>query len=191
MLLRAIDQRGIPDYASRYEVTIAGQPQTRYARNIVEPGQAGLSAVLFDTVTTGVGDLYDADLPQRAQVYHPIARDERRALFPSAPLARPGQAMSGSWFQPVLPGDHSDIGNNHDRGGLGDLNLQLAHQFMTRSLGLPMMAIPGAYQPEPAKMWIHDMRGAGGGARPDAAPFERPLSPRYLPSRPIPNLNGG
>jgi hypothetical protein len=185
MLVREIDQRGIPDTSSRDElIDAAGQPETRYARNIVEPGQAGLSAVLFDTVTTGIGDFYSVDLPARAQVYHPIARDEMRQVFPSAPLAHEGQPMSSSWFQPVLAGDHSDIGNNHDRGGLGDLNLQLAHQFMTQNLGLPMKEIPSAYKPDPANMWIHDMRGENGVAPAGSSSFVRPLAPGYVPPQP-------
>jgi hypothetical protein len=39
----------------------------------------------------------------------------------------------------TLPGDHSDAGGGHDRGGIGDMNLLLAHQFMTQKLGLPML----------------------------------------------------
>ena len=188
MLLRMIDQRGIPDYASRYEV-MRGEAniEVRYERNIIEPGKANLNAVIFDTVTTGAGDFYNIDLPTRAQAYHPIARDEMRALFPSAPLARAGQEMSPSWFQPVVAGDHSDIGNNHDRGGIGDMNLKLAHQFMSQKLGLPMMAIPSAYTPNPQNMWIHDMRGNDGIAPRGNSPFVRPVAPRYMPVQPNQN----
>lgn len=121
MLLRTLDARGILDYATRYEVEVGeGRVEVRYGRHIIAPGQANLNAVVFDSVSTGVGDFYNIDIPARAQVYHPVARDEMRSLFPSAPLAKPGQTLITSWYQPVLPGDHSDIGNNHDRGGLGD-----------------------------------------------------------------------
>ena len=188
MLLRMIDQRGIPDYASRYEV-MRGEAniEVRYERNIIEPGKANLNAVIFDTVTTGAGDFYNIDLPTRTQAYHPIARDEMRALFPSAPLARVGQEMSPSWFQPVVAGDHSDIGNNHDRGGIGDMNLKLAHQFMSQKLGLPMMAIPSAYTPIQQNMWIHDMRGNDGIAPRGNSPFVRPVAPRYMSVQPNQN----
>lgn len=187
MLLRMLDERGIPDYTSKYEVmTGEANSLVRYERNIIAPRESNLNAVLFDTVTTGAGDFYNVDLPARAQVYHVIARDEMRTLFPSAPLARVGQAMSPSWFERVVAGDHSDIGNNHDRGGIGDMNLKLAHQFMTQKLGLPMMPIPTAYTPAPETMWIHDMRGEGGAAPLSNSPFVRPLAPRYQPLQPIP-----
>jgi hypothetical protein len=87
----------------------------------------------------------------------------------------------------VLAGDHSDIGNNHDRGGLGDLNLKLAYQFVTQNLGLPMAPIPAAYTPMPQNMWIHDMRGNQGVAPADNSPFVRPVAPRYLPLQSTPN----
>ncbi len=191
MLLHMLDERGIPDYSSRYEVTVGeDHTEVRYDRNIIEPRRAGLSGVLFDTVTTGVGDFYNIDLPDRAQIYHPIARDEMRPFFPIAPLARFGEALTSSWFQPVLPGGHSDIGNNHDRGGLGDWNLQLAHQFMTQNLGLPLMSIPDANAPNPANSWIHEMRGEQGIAPPSNLPFVRPLAPRYVPPQPVVDLYG-
>jgi hypothetical protein len=188
MVLRMVDERGIPDTSTGYTVQLDdGLTEVRYRGNIVAPRQANLNAVIFDTVTTGVGDFYNVDLPARAQVYHPIARDEMRTLFPSAPLAALGQPMSPSWFQPVLAGDHSDIGNNHDRGGLGDLNLQLARQFMNQKLGLPMLEIPSAYTPNPDNLWIHDMRGQQSMAPPSGLPFVRPLAPRYMPYPPIPD----
>ena len=192
MLLRALDARGIPDYATRYEVEVGeGRTEVRYERHIIAPGQANLNAVVFDSVSTGAGDFYNLDVPGRAQVYHPVARDEMRSLFPSAPLTKSGEALSPSWYQPVLPGDHSDLGNNHDRGGLGDWNLQLAHQFMTQQLGLPLQTIPGAYTPNPSNMWIHDMSGRQGVAPPSNSPFVRPLAPRYAPPQPQPAYGGG
>ncbi|MES2937303.1 MAG: DUF2235 domain-containing protein [Pseudomonadota bacterium] len=188
MLLRMLDQRGIPDTRSAYDVQVGdGHTEVHYERDIVAPGTANLNTIIFDTVTTGVGDFYNVDLPTRAQVYHPIARDEMRPEFASAPLARLGQAMSSNWFQPVLPGDHSDLGNNHDRGGLGDLNLKLAYRFMTEKLGLPMAPIPSAYTPRPENMWIHDMRGNQGVAPPDNSPFVRAVAPRYTPLQSIRN----
>lgn len=49
MLLRSIDQQGIPNYSPHYEVMVGeGQLETRYARDIIEPGKANLSAVLFE-----------------------------------------------------------------------------------------------------------------------------------------------
>ncbi|MBK4734904.1 phospholipase effector Tle1 domain-containing protein [Noviherbaspirillum pedocola] len=184
MLLRMIDTQGIPDHASRYEVQVGDtRTEVRYSRYIVAPGEARLNGVLFDTVTTGAGDFHNIDLPARAQLYHPVARDEERGLFPSAPLARPGEALSPTWYQPVLPGDHSDIGNNHDRGGLGDWNLKLAHQFMAQKLGLPLSPIPAAYAPDPERMWLHDMSGNKGAASSGTMPYVRPLAPRYQPPK--------
>lgn len=152
--------------------------QTRYASNIVAPGKADLAAVLYDTVQ-GPTDWHNVEIPERAQVMQLIARDEMRNLFPSSPLGRNGGEMSPSWFERIGPGDHSDLGNNHDRGGLGDAFLKIGHDFMTQQLGLPLRAIPEAYSVNPDNLWIHDLSGNNGVPPPDNNPFTRPLNPAY------------
>jgi hypothetical protein len=113
---------------------------------------------LFDTVSTGVGDLYDLSIPWQAEnVVHFTARDEMRRLFPLESVTNLNNPNNLSRLELTFPGAHSDIGGSYDRNGLSDAYLGMAHTYMRR-VGIPMKELPSTYAPNPWQFHIHDSR---------------------------------
>ena len=102
------------------------------------------------------------------------------ASDPDPQFAGNGEA-SPTHYQTWGPGDHSDVGNNHDRGGLGDAYLRLGHQYLTQTLGLPLRPIPAAFRVVPQNMWVHDLSRLNGAPPPDHTPFVRRINPSHAP----------
>lgn len=129
----------------------------------MRPGEVKTSAVLFDTVSTGVTDL-NLSLPNsNVATLHLTAGGEERAFFKLTPLEdgrRPSEMalaknvyMEGATpgadgvvrYQRLqtleLPGArHSDVGGSYLSGGIRELSSYLAREFQ-RTLGLPVFGV--------------------------------------------------
>ena len=129
----------------------------------MRPGEVKTSAVLFDTVSTGVTDL-NLSLPNsNVATLHLTAGGEERTFFKLTPLEdgrRPSELalaknvyMEGVTHDAAgvvryqrlqtmdLPGArHSDIGGSYLSGGIRELSCYLAREFQ-RTLGLPVFGV--------------------------------------------------
>jgi hypothetical protein len=127
-------ESGIPDRSSPpVEVGSGDDKRIEFRRNIIAPGKVNIGAsVLFDTVNTGMGRLYDLSIPsQVSNVLHLTARDESRTFFPLVSALDPGRPNDRRILEYALPGSHTDIGGgSYDEGGLGHMNLQLAYTYL-------------------------------------------------------------
>jgi len=161
MFANYLEEQGIPDLSTRREsLNDAGETQVTFDRYLAEPGKARIGAmVLFDTVSTGFGSLYDLSIPSQAEnVLHLTAQDEHRRFFPLVSAVDTKDPTDPRILELTLPGAHSDIGGSYDRHGLGDFNLNLAYRYLER-VGIPVAPMPQTYQPNPNQFQIHDSRG--------------------------------
>ena len=154
-----IQEHGIPDLDSIRTVRRQDGSHTVYDRYLVEPGKVNIGAqILFDTVSTGFGDLYNLSIQKASQnILHLTARDEFRNGFGLTSTFESSHKLDSRILEITLPGAHSDIGGSYDRGGLGDMNLTLAHQYMSK-LGIPLTPIPVTMKPDLSTAIIHDSR---------------------------------
>jgi hypothetical protein len=112
--------------------------------------------VLFDTVSTGFGDLYNLSIPKQAEnVLHLTALDEHRGPFPLRSAIDPANPSDPRILELALPGAHSDIGGSYDRHGLADQYLSFAHTYMQR-VGIPLAPVSETFRPDPTSFRIHD-----------------------------------
>lgn len=106
--------------------------------------------VLFDTVSTGFGGLYNLSIPSQAEnVLHLTAQDEHRRFFPLVSAVDPSNPTDPRILELTMPGAHSNVGGSYDPHGLGDLNMSLAYKYMER-VGIPMAPLPQVFQPNPS-----------------------------------------
>jgi hypothetical protein len=91
-----------------YDTTTAQRP----------PGSVHMSAILFDTVTTGMGGYDYAVPPTVDSLVHLTARDDQRELFGLTSVLGGAGTATNRLIEVQLPGVHSDIG-----GGTGALAL--------------------------------------------------------------------
>lgn len=127
------------------------------------PGNVKSSAVLFDTVSTGVTDL-DLTLPNsNVATLHLTASGEERTFFKLTPLEDPRRrselalarnvSMEGNpagadglvryprlQTLEIAGARHSDVGGSYMRGGIRELTAYLSREFQ-RSLGLPIAGV--------------------------------------------------
>lgn len=155
-------EQGIPDTSpsSAYQTYEGDNLVTKYKNYIVEPGKVNIGAsVLFDTVSTGVGGLYNLSIPAAnvSNTLHLTARDEDRTFFPLVSAVDRDNPNDPRVLELRLPGAHSDLGGSYDVGGLGHMNLKLAYTYLDR-LGVPMAPFPKACEPNPDSFVIHDSR---------------------------------
>ena len=150
---------GIPDLDSIRSVQSQDGSHTVYDRYLVEPGKVDIGAqILFDTVSTGFGDLYNLSILESTQnVLHLTARDEFRHGFGLTSAFDSPQKSDRRILEITLPGAHSDIGGSYDRGGLGDMNLKFAQEY-TGKLGIPLKPKNATLKPDLSKAIIHDSR---------------------------------
>lgn len=164
MFVNYVEDHGIPDTStqSRYEyIDDSGATKVGFKKYLVNPSEARVGAmILFDTVSTGFGSLYNLSIPSQAEnVLHLTARDEMRRMFPLVSAIDRNNSNDARILELTLPGAHSDIGGSYDRHGLGDANLNLAYNYMQR-IGIPMTAMPQEFTPDSLKFHIHDSRGS-------------------------------
>ena len=120
---RLVQERGIQDPAgAQYTRDSHGQiTHVEYTKPpLVAPGQTAQAVGLFDPV--GTGDPvkhHDRRLPPSViSGFQITADDERRGLFKSDRIIKPGESTDGRFLAVNVAGAHSDVGGSYLRDGL-------------------------------------------------------------------------
>jgi hypothetical protein len=120
---RLVQERGIQDpTGAKYTRDADGMiTHVTYTKPpLVAPGQVAQAAGLFDPV--GTGDPikhHDRRLPPSViSGFQITADDERRGLFKSDRIIKPGESVDGRFLAVNVAGAHSDIGGSYARDGL-------------------------------------------------------------------------
>jgi hypothetical protein len=128
-----LETHGVPDFRTEYfeswrEGADAFVP--KYSHYYIKPGEVKIGAYgAFDAVRTGVSQLEHSEAPASAvNRWHITAENEHRYSFPLSDFDA---------LRIRLPGSHSDIGNSYDRGGIGDLSLDIMTHLI-RGAGVPI-----------------------------------------------------
>lgn len=156
-------EKGIPDTSSpaytveipeyQGEVTVI-RTEIRYERNLIEPGQIPVTAMLmYDPVLAGItGPVQLA--PNVQSCLQLVAKDEHRSLFPSTEFGDPASPSTVCTVVRVA-GAHTDIGGGYDNG-LGAMNLEIGRNYL-ESKGTFVAPIPESLQPmAPENMVVHN-----------------------------------
>ncbi len=131
-----------------------------YDRNIIEPGAVNVGAsMIYDTVSTGVGNLYNMGVPTQVdQTLHLTAGNEYRTFFPLTSMLRQDGTSDANVVEMTLPGAHTNLGGgSYDANGIGAANLELGYIFLQRA-GVPLAPLPDANRPDPSQFVIYDSR---------------------------------
>jgi hypothetical protein len=120
---RIVQERGIQDPSgAQYTRDSQGQiTHVEYTKPpLVTPGQTAQAVGLFDPVGTGDPVKYhDRRLPPSVISGFQInADDERRGLFKSDRIIKPGETADGRFLAVNVAGAHSDVGGSYLRDGL-------------------------------------------------------------------------
>jgi hypothetical protein len=120
---RLVQERGIQDpTGAKYTRDADGMiTHVTYTKPpLVAPGQVAQAAGLFDPV--GTGDPikhHDRRLPPSViSGFQITADDERRGLFKSDRIIKPGESVDGRFLAVNVAGAHSDVGGSYARDGL-------------------------------------------------------------------------
>ncbi|ANC42915.1 DUF2235 domain-containing protein [Pandoraea pnomenusa] len=154
-------EQGVPDLSSAREVSDGeGGKKVLYDRQIIEPGKVNIGAsMLYDTVTTGDGSLYNMLIPSQVQqTLHLTAANEYRTFFPLTSALSENGASNGSVVEIALPGAHTNIGGgSYDKNGIGAANLEIGYTYLQRA-GVPLAPLPDNLRPDPLQFVIYDSR---------------------------------
>lgn len=154
-------EQGVPDLSSAREVSDGeGGKKVLYDRQIIEPGKVNIGAsMLYDTVTTGAGSLYNMLIPSQVQqTLHLTAANEYRTFFPLTSALSENGASNGSVVEIALPGAHTNIGGgSYDKNGIGAANLEIGYTYLQRA-GVPLAPLPDNLRPDPLQFVIYDSR---------------------------------
>ncbi|WP_458072100.1 phospholipase effector Tle1 domain-containing protein [Rhodanobacter sp. BL-MT-08] len=120
---RLVQERGVQDPSgAQYTRDAHGQiTHVEYTRPpLVAPGQTAQAVGLFDPVGTGDPIKYhDRRLPPSViSGFQITADDERRGLFKSDRIIKPGESPDGRFLAVNVAGAHSDVGGSYLRDGL-------------------------------------------------------------------------
>ena len=142
-LERMVHERGVRDpQGAKIERDAEGLVvRVEYADRplLVEPGKTPQVALLFDPVSTGVGE-HDRRLPPSTLTTFQItAQHERRDLFPSSEHVPAGFSEDHRNYNAWVAGAHSDIGDTYRRNGLGTESLNLGVAFLNRLSDRPYL----------------------------------------------------
>lgn len=157
-----LNEQGIPDPSSAYTVEVpsgvgdgdAFVTETRYSRNLVEPG-VGLSMVAMEPVAAGVWTNGKNFLsPNVTRVDAIYATDEHRASFSPMVFSDPSNPDPRVYIY-HSPGAHTDIGMGYDQNGIGAANMELAHTLLG-SRGVPLPALPDDAKYIESELLVHD-----------------------------------
>lgn len=159
----ALVEQGVPDLRSAREI-VDGEGGTRvvYVRHLIAPGAVNIGAsLLYDTVSTGVGNLSNMSIPSQVQqTLHLTAANEYRRLFPSTSALNGDGTRNGMVTEMSLPGTHTNIGGgSYDRNGIGAANLELGYTYLQRA-GVPLAPLPNSLRLDPSQFVIYDSRWA-------------------------------
>jgi hypothetical protein len=120
---RLVEQRGIQDptgakYTRSSDGMITGVQYTKPP--LVAPGEVAQAVGLFDPVGTGNPIKHqDRRLPPSViSGFQITADDERRGLFKSDRIIKPGESPDGRFLAVNVAGAHSDVGGSYLRDGL-------------------------------------------------------------------------
>lgn len=141
LLTRIIDERGFPDLNNPvYTVDADGTRVKTFPNFLQEPGKTPMSVGLYDPVPTGYMELYDRRLaPSVVSGLQLTAANERRGLFPSDQIIRPGLSEDGRFLNVTVPGAHSDVGGSYLRDGLPLRAFNLMNDYHNRLIGEPVL----------------------------------------------------
>ncbi|MGY1490586.1 phospholipase effector Tle1 domain-containing protein, partial [Methylobacillus pratensis] len=132
----------------------------QYDKYIVAKGQANIGvSVLFDTVDTGMGSLFNQSIPsQSVQGLHLTAINEYRSTFQLTSILNSSGKSPQGWIEMPVYGAHTNIGGgSYDRNGIGAMNLQLAYAYLQKA-GVPLAPLPAAKLPNYDSSVIYDSR---------------------------------
>lgn len=143
-LARLIETRGIQDPTSA--VYTRGSNglinHVEYSKPpLVPPGTTAQIVGLFDPV--GTGDPiknHDRRLPPSViSGFQITAEDERRGLFKSDRIMKPGQSADGRFLSVNVAGAHSDVGGGYLRNGIAIHSGNLMIDFLNSASGTPFL----------------------------------------------------
>ena len=156
---RLVEERGIQDPAgAKYTRDAHGQiTHVDYTRPpLVPPGQTAQAVGLFDPVGTGDPVKYhDRRLPPSViSGFQITAEDERRGLFKSDRIIKPGQSPDGRFLAVNVAGAHSDIGGSYLLDGLAIRSDNLMIDYLNALSDKPFLK-KSAEPTDPSRNVIH------------------------------------
>lgn len=153
--------QGVPDLSSAREVADGGGgTKVVYDRSIIAPSKVNIGAsLLYDTVSTGIGNLYDMAISSQVQqTLHLTAANEYRTFFPLTSALNADGTSNGAVVEWSLPGSHTNLGGgSYDGNGIGAANLEIGHTYLQRA-GVPLAPLPDNLRPNPSQFMIYDSR---------------------------------
>ena len=132
---RLVQERGIQDPdGAKYSYGSNGliSKVTYDKPPLVKPGETAQAVGLFDPVGTGKPVwLEDRRLPPSViSGFQIIADDERRGLFKSDHIIKPGATPDGRFLAVNVAGAHSDVGGSYHRDGLAVRSNNLMSDYL-------------------------------------------------------------
>lgn len=132
---RLVQERGIQDPdGAKYTYGSNGliSKVTYDKLPLVKPGETAQAVGLFDPVGTGKPVwLEDRRLPPSViSGFQIIADDERRGLFKSDHIIKPGETPDGRFLAVNVAGAHSDVGGSYHRDGLAVRSNNLMSDYL-------------------------------------------------------------
>ena len=157
----ALVEQGVPDLSSeRQSFDSEGNSKIVYDRQLIAPKDVNIGAsLIYDTVKTGIANLYPMTIPSQVQqTLHIAAANEYRDTFPLTSALNADGSASGNIMEMWLPGAHTNIGGgSYDRNGIGAANLELGYTYLQR-VGVPLALLPESMRPDPSQFVIYDSR---------------------------------
>jgi Ca2+-binding RTX toxin-like protein len=149
LFMNVIDQYGIPALNDPGVDLVYNA-----ATSLKPPGSVHMSALLYDTVGTGMTGNFN--IPDTVDsVVHFTSQDERRVFFPLMSIeSGPGEATN-RLIEVQLPGVHSDIGGGYSVNGVSFLNLYFAKQVL-EEWGVPVTSFRPDISDASAVWALHD-----------------------------------
>lgn len=157
-LQRMVHERGIRDPKD----AVLTRDRDKVIQNIeyadrpllVAPGKTLQMALLYDPVSTGVGDEERAFPGSTLSVLEIGALHERRDMFKNNDHIPPGFSEDRRNLNVDVPGAHSDVGGTYPTNGLGVLNFNMGVSVLNRLSDRPFLeALP--VPEDPAQFVIH------------------------------------
>ncbi|MDN8078670.1 DUF2235 domain-containing protein [Burkholderia multivorans] len=157
MFMTAIDEYGVPGIG---DAQAASSLTYDTSQSQFPPGSVHMSAMLFDTVSTSMGDDNFSIPGSVDSVVQITSQDERRAYFPLTSIEAGPDSATNRLIEVQLPGAHSDIGGGYAQNGVSNINLYFAEEVL-RDWGVPIGA-PTLPDLDSAATWtMHDSRSIG------------------------------
>jgi hypothetical protein len=157
LFMTAIDEYGVPSVDN---AETASSPTYDTAHAQFPPGSVHMSAMLFDTVSTSMGDDNFSIPGSVDSVVQITSQGEQRVYFPLTSIEAGPDTATNRLIEVQLPGVHSDIGGGYAQNGVSNINLYFAEEVL-RDWGVPIGA-PILPDLDSVATWtVHDSRSIG------------------------------